>query len=66
MTPLELRAARVALGLTQQQLALALGLSSGRIIRAYEAGAGLKRTRGEIPGPVASAVTMMLNETTSR
>ena len=62
MTPLELRAARKALGLTQQQLALALGLSSGRIIRAYEAGDGLKRTKGEIPGPVASAIQMMLTK----
>ena len=62
MTPAELRAARAALGLTQQQLAESLGLSSGRIIRAYEAGTGLKRTRGEIPGPVASAIKMMLHQ----
>ena len=62
MTPKELRSAHAALGLTQQQLAEAMGLSSGRIIRAYEAGHGLKRTDGKIPGPVARAVTMMLSE----
>ncbi len=59
MTPLELRTARKALGLTQSGLAKALGLSpanGARSVRAWE------KEGNTVPGPVAVAVRYMVQE----
>ena len=54
MTPDDLRAARVRLGLTQAELAKALRLSDTRSVRRWEAAGS------EVPGPVQVAVELMV------
>lgn len=56
MTPADLTAARVALGLTKEQLAQALRLR-GRGLRSVQR---WEAPGGEVPGPVQVAVEMML------
>ncbi len=57
MTPAELRAARVKLGLTQKALAreLRMGEHGWQSVSAWESGSR------DIPGPVAVAVECLLN-----
>lgn len=55
MTPIEFRAARLALSISRAQLAIKLGCSE-RAVRHWERG-----TR-RIPGPVAKLVTLMRND----
>ena len=54
MTSAEFRAARLALGLTQEGMARALELASTRTIQGWEAG------RFPIPGPARVAIRLML------
>ena len=58
MTPAELRAARATLEKTQDEMATAVGLNSGRAIRAYENG------ERRIPGTVEKLVEKLLEERT--
>lgn len=54
MTPTQFKDARKALGLSQQGMAEALGLSSSRAIRQYEAG------DRSVSGPIAKLVGILL------
>jgi len=54
MTPAQFKAVRKALGLSQQEMAEALRLNSGRAVRAYEGG------EREISGPIQVAVAYMI------
>ena len=54
MTPMQFKDARIALGLSQNAMAEALGLKTSRAIRQFESG------DREISGPVAKLVTMLL------
>ena len=56
VTPLELKAARKVLGLTQNQLALALGMSGDRIVRRWESG------ERPVPGPAARLVRVFIED----
>jgi DNA-binding transcriptional regulator YiaG len=56
MTPLELKAARKTLGLTQGELARALGMSGDRIVRRWESG------ERPVPGPVARMVRVFIED----
>ena len=60
MTPREIKAAREKLGLTQQALAMALQVSSGRVIRGWESG------EVSIPGPAIVALRFMLRDAANR
>lgn len=53
MTPAEFKSIRLSLGLSQQRLAGALRLNSGRAIRAYESG------EREISGPVSLLMELL-------
>lgn len=57
MTPLEFKAARLALGLSQKEMAEALRVASEATIRSWESG------RRPISGPVSVAVELMLKVT---
>lgn len=54
MTPLEIKAARLALGMNQRQLAEALRVGSEAVIRSWESG------RRPISGPATVAIELML------
>jgi DNA-binding transcriptional regulator YiaG len=54
LKPLELRAARIALGMNQRELAEALLLSGEATIRSWESG------RRPISGPAQVAIRLML------
>ena len=54
MTPLEIRAARMALGMNQREFADALRLSGEATVRSWESG------RRKISGPATVAIEMML------
>ena len=56
MTPAELTDARKALGLTQESLALAIGVSGGRTVRKWEAG------DRAIPESIAKLVSILLKK----
>ena len=62
-TPAKVKAARLELGLTQEELAKALGLKSGRTIRRYESkpdkGRELPSSR-KISGPIQIAIKYLL------
>lgn len=53
MTPKEVKAARLALGFTQQRLADEMGLADSRIVRRWEAG-------DRNPSPVAERLLQAL------
>jgi len=55
MNATELKAARAALGLTQQQLADAIRISNNRTIRAWESGSV------PIPGPAQVLIEIMVD-----
>jgi len=54
LTPADFRACRLALRLSAQDMADALGLANGRTIRRYESG------EHRIPGPVVVLIGKML------
>jgi DNA-binding transcriptional regulator YiaG len=54
MTPLEIKAARIALGMNQRELAEALRVAGEATIRSWESG------RRPISGPAAVAIELML------
>lgn len=54
MSPLEFRAARIALGLNQREMAEALRLSGEATIRSWESG------RRPVSGPASVAIELML------
>lgn len=56
MTPAELTSARKALGLTQEALAIAIGVSGGRTVRKWEAG------DRAIPQSVAKLVAILVKK----
>ncbi len=58
MTPSELKSARLRLGLTQEALAMALGVNP-RTVAGWEA-ATRNGHRAPVPGPVAMALAGML------
>jgi transcriptional regulator with XRE-family HTH domain len=59
MTPVQFKAARKALGLSQNAMASALGLKTSRAIRQFESG------DREVSGPVAKLVEMLITQKTS-
>ena len=63
-TPEKVKAARLELGLTQEEFAKALGLKSGRTIRRYESkpdkGRELPSSR-KISGPIQIAIKYLLS-----
>ncbi len=56
MTPVQFKDARIALGLSQNKMAEALGLKTSRAIRQFESG------DREVSGPVAKLVTLLLEQ----
>jgi transcriptional regulator with XRE-family HTH domain len=54
MTPLDLKSARLVLGLSQQAMAALIGIRDGGTIKRYEGG------QREIPGPVAVLVDSLM------
>lgn len=54
MSPLEVRAARLALGMNQREFAEALRLSGEATVRSWESG------RRKISGPATKAIELML------
>lgn len=59
MTPLQIRAARIALGMNQREFAEALRVSSEATVRSWESG------RRPISGPATVAIELMLKNPTS-
>jgi transcriptional regulator with XRE-family HTH domain len=59
MTPTQFKDARIALGLTQNECAKALGLKTSRAIRQFESG------DREVSGPVAKLVEMLITQKTN-
>lgn len=53
MTPTEFKSIRIAQGLSQKALARALGVSSARTVRRWEAG------ERDIPGPVQGLMRLL-------
>jgi DNA-binding transcriptional regulator YiaG len=60
MTPAEFKAARKALGWSARQMAEALGISGGRVIRGWEAG------EYKVSGPVERLVRLWLAQPATR
>ena len=58
MSPLEIKAARLALGMNQREFAEALCLSGEATVRSWESG------RRKISGPATVAIRMMLKHGT--
>ena len=56
MTPQQFRTARLALGLSAEKMAIALGVSGGRTVRKWERG------DNKIPGPVEFAMRFLVRE----
>ena len=56
MKPLEIKAARFALGMNQREFAEALRVGSEAVIRSWESG------RRPISGPATVAIRLMLNQ----
>jgi DNA-binding transcriptional regulator YiaG len=57
MRPLEIKAARLALGMNQREFAEALRVGSEAVIRSWESG------RRPISGPASVAIELMLKQT---
>lgn len=57
MTPLEIKAARLALGMNQREFAEALRVSGEATVRSWESG------RRAISGPATVAIELMLKHT---
>jgi len=58
MTPMQFKDARIALGLSQNAMAEALGLKTSRAIRQFESG------ERAVSGPVAKLMGMLLENRT--